>query len=299
MAPPVMERSLEFVIVGAQKAGTTSLHRYLAAHPGIFLPEEKELDFFGTAERFERGPRLLDRHFREARPEHVLGLSYVGMMFLPGAAQRVQAYRPAMKIVAVLRNPVERAYSAYWYHRRTGWERSATFEEALARETEPSGADPVTAAMSYRRNGCYVEQLRPYLERFGPDRVRLLLTEELRDAPGRVVGEIAAWLGAGPAATPPAAGRRHNVAAMPRLAGLHRMLMARDSRAKRVYHALVPAPLRRLVRRQVTLRALRLNERPFRYPDMSPSTRRELAAFYAPHNERLARWLGRDLSHWT
>ena len=291
-----MSRFLDFVIIGAQRAGSTSLHRYLAAHPDIYLPREKEVPFFGDAAEFRRGPERLDRHFRGRTSESIAGLSYVGMMFLDGTAERLHEYDPRMKIVAILRNPVDRAYSAYWYHRRTGWDDSPSFEAALVRERDGRlSSDAVGDSMAYLRNGCYMSRLRPFVERFGQKRVHLLLTEDLKERPVETLRGLASWLGARGEFPAHAFDARHNVSAMPRLPRLQRMLMASGSPLKRFYRSSVPSFLRRAVRTQVTTRIARWNERPFLYPEMDSRTRESLVQYYQPHNERLARFLSRDL----
>jgi hypothetical protein len=295
-----MSRSLDFVIVGAQRAGSTSLHRYLASHPDIYLPREKELPFFGDETEFALGPGQLERHFRDRAEERVAGLSYVGMMFLDGSADRVHAYNPRMKLVAVLRDPVERAYSAYWYHRRTGWEDSPSFEAALAREREGRlSSDAVGKSMAYLRNGCYMSQLEPFVELFGKERLRVLLTEDLRERPAAAVRDLALWLGTRGEMPDVAFRERHNTSAMPRFPRLQRMLMAAESPLKRVYRSAAPGFVRRAIRLRVTSRILEWNERPFRYPEMSGETRAFLAEQFEPHNQRLASFLSRDLGHWS
>lgn len=286
-------RRIDFVIVGAQKSGSTSLHRYLAAHPGVFLPAQKELNFFVDEQAYRAGLGALGHHFRGLGREAAVGLGHVGMMFGDGAARRAREHNPDMRIVAVLREPVSRAYSAYWQHRRMRWDDSPTFEEALARESRgelPAGA--AGAAMAYRRNGCYLERLQPYIERFGRDRLFLAGTRELETDPAAVVSAIARWLGAGEAAFV-LPGERHNRAAMPRWPWLQRLLLTPDSRIKRAWRRRVPEALRAPLRQGISRRLLRWNERPFDYPPMAPATREELQAFYAPHNVRLAQWLGK------
>jgi hypothetical protein len=294
-----MPRSLDFAIIGAQRAGSTSLHRYLALHPDIYLPREKEIPFFGDEAQYRRGAAILDSHFRQRAGERIAGLSYVGMMFMSGTAARVREHNPRMKLVAVLRNPVERAYSAYWYHRRTGWDDCSTFEAALDREREARlPSDAVGNSMAYLRNGCYMNQLQPFLDCFGRERLRLLLTEDLEERPAATVRGLASWLGAEGELPDQAFAARHNVSAMPRFRWLQRALMAPDSLLKRLYRSVAPEVVRRALRTRVTGRVREWNERPFRYPEMQRETREFLAEYFLPHNERLAAFLSRDLGHW-
>lgn len=292
-------RHVDLVIIGAQKAGTTSLHRYLGAHPEIFFPEQKEVDLFGTEAAFERGVAGVAEHYRGLADEKRVGLSYVGMLFLPGAAERAHAHNPKMQVVALVREPVARAYSAYWYHRRTGWEDAPTFEDALAREDEgrlPPG--PIGRALAYQANGCYAEQLRPWLDAFGRDRVRVMETRELARDPAGTVRSILEWIGVTPDLTGIDVGERHNASALPRSRVVASVLGSPSSRLKRVYHRLVPGAVRRPLKRQVTRRLERLNQRAGAYPPMAEATRARLAEFYAPHNDALRELLGLALADW-
>ncbi|MDH3786201.1 MAG: sulfotransferase domain-containing protein, partial [Acidobacteriota bacterium] len=275
-------------------------HRSLALHPSVFLPDQKEIDLFGTAASFARASRILDRHYRKAEDEPARGLSYVGMMFLEGAAERVHEYSSQMKIVAALRNPIDRAYSAYWHHRRTGWEQSETFEEALRREDESDVPDDQAArAMTYRRNGCYADQLEPYIRLFGREQVSLLLSDDLRDRPRETLDRLTDWLGIDPIPEERWSTRRHNEAAMPRYPALQKTLLAHDSRLKRIYQRLVPERIREPIRRTITTPLVLRHEQPFVYPPLAAETRRLLCRYYAPHNARLATIVGRDLGHWV
>lgn len=297
---PLETHPLDFLVIGAQKAGTTSLHRYLAGHPEIFLPAQKELDLFGTPEAFARGIDGVAAHYRDLAGARRIGLSYVGMLFLEGSAERAHAYRPQMKILALLREPVSRAYSAYWYHRRIGWDDAASFEDALEREVSgrlPPG--PAGAALAYRRNGCYAEQLEPWLERFGRDRVRVMRTQDLKSDPEATVRGVLRWLGVTDAVDAIDLEARYNVAARARSRMVATFLGSPSSPLKRAYHRLVPRAIRRPLKRQVTRRLERLNARPGRYPPMAEATRARLAAFYAPHNRALVDRLGLDVSAWS
>ena len=294
-----MKRKIDFVIAGAQKSGSTSLHNYLAAHPRLVLPRQKEVDFFGDDRIYRAGLAGLSYHFDGAAPEALWGLTHVGMMFLGGVVERLHDHNPSVRIVAVLREPVSRAYSAYWQHRRMCWDDAPTFEAALEREgcgELPAGA--TGASLAYRGNGCYLDQLQPFNDRFGRERLFVCLAQDLETDPGAVISRITHWLGVGPLSEDTTY-ERHNPAAMPRWRWLQRLLLTPDSRIKRGFRDHLPERLRGPLRRGISSRLLRWNERPFEYPPLNEATRRKLSEYYAPHNERLRVWLGRDLPDWS
>ena len=155
-----MSPTVDFWIAGAQKAGTTTLFDILAEHPDAFVPRAKEIHYFSSDEFHPQGPSYLDPFYADAPEAALLGGAYVHTMFFPESAARMHAHNPAMKVLAVLRNPIDRAYSAFWFARRNGWEPAETFEEALALEpTRAEGTLTERTELTYVRHGYYAEQL--------------------------------------------------------------------------------------------------------------------------------------------
>lgn len=140
-----MKQRIDFLVIGAHKSGSTSLYNYLKQHPDVFLPDVEENRFFTKDEFYSEDTTFLDIYYRDLRTEQVVGGKNVHLMYFPWAAERVYNYNPRMKLVVILRNPIDRAYSAYWFARKNGWESCRTFEEAIKREPE-------------RLNGSYEEQ---------------------------------------------------------------------------------------------------------------------------------------------
>ena len=141
-------REPDFFIVGAAKSGTTSLYSYVRQHPEVFLPSMKEPRFFVDPDYF--GGDALG-HLTQVRDlDEYLGLfagapecARVGeaspvYLYSRGTAERIRGFRPDASIVAILRNPVDRAYSHYWLHVRLGAER-LSFEPTGARVDHPVG----------------------------------------------------------------------------------------------------------------------------------------------------------------
>ena len=107
----------DFYIVGAPKAGTTSLYEYLAGHPGIFLPQRKELRYFGADLAHRRRHQLSEAefldHYAGAAPERLWGNAYVWYLYSPSAAAEIHAVRPDARIVVMLRDPVRALYALH------------------------------------------------------------------------------------------------------------------------------------------------------------------------------------------
>ncbi len=293
-----MQKRIDFTIIGAQKSGTTSLYEMLAQHESIFLPKAKEINYFADDEPFSQGERYLDTFYRDARHETILGGAYVHNLYFPITAQRLYDHNPNMLLIAVLRNPIERAYSAYWFARRNGWENLDTFEAAL--DAEPQrlhGRPKERSELTYVSHGEYSRQLRPFLERFGADRVKIYLTEDIKHDSAAVLQDIFSSLQCeGTEAI--TAEVVTNVSAMPRSKVLQKLLVANDSSWKRWVRRLVPHRFRYFVKQKITRPLMRLNLRPYRYPPMRPETRERLVEHFRPHRDELAALLGRDLSFW-
>ncbi|HKK08845.1 MAG TPA: hypothetical protein VKA44_08180, partial [Gemmatimonadota bacterium] len=149
------------MIVGAQKAGTTSLFRYLAGHPGLAAHPQREMPYFLVDELYAAGyEAAFEKYFGVGGDSGRLPLAkHVMAMYSQKAVDRLRGHNPEVRVVAVLRNPAERARSAYLYARRRGWEPLPTFEAALRAEPQRLAAEGWEhwRQCAYARNGQYLE----------------------------------------------------------------------------------------------------------------------------------------------
>ncbi|HUE84637.1 MAG TPA: sulfotransferase [Vicinamibacterales bacterium] len=124
-----------FLIGGAQKSGTTTLHHYLSAHPDIFIPRRpQELHFFDFDPNYVRGVHWYASHFTSATPAHrAIGQTSPLYLYAPDAPERIAALLPDVKLIFIRRNPVDRAFSHYWHAIKKG-RKTLDFETALAME---------------------------------------------------------------------------------------------------------------------------------------------------------------------
>ena len=194
-----------FFIVGAARSGTTSLDRYLSQHPEIYITQRKETHFF-AANHFPRsgpGDEGLNRRvihdeeqytqlFAGVAGEKEIGESSVFYLCFPGVAERIARSVPGAKIIILLREPVERAYSAYMHLVRDGRE-TLGFAEGLSKEEErrQQGFEPM---WWYKELGLYYSQIKYYLDVFGRDQVKVLLYNELYTNLDEVLREVFAFL---------------------------------------------------------------------------------------------------------
>ena len=204
----------DFIIIGAQRSGTTSLFKYLAAHPAIYPATFKEVHFFDRF--FNRGvgwyrsffPIALQRWYvtQVQRRAFVSGEATPYYLFHPRASERVAALLPHVKLIAILRNPIDRAYSQYYHEVQRGLE-SASFEAALQRERElldneqaALQADPAYYSAlhqnhAYLARGRYVEQLRVWRQHFPREQLLVLQSEAFYADPADSVAQVVDFLG--------------------------------------------------------------------------------------------------------
>jgi TPR repeat protein len=249
-----------FLIVGAARAGSTSLFSYLTEHPSVGLPSHKEIHYFDL--NFERGERWYRRHFpttaasRRAQRRHgaplITGEASPYYIFHPRAAQNIAAGLPEARCIVLLRNPVDRAYSHYQMACRAGRE-TRSFEEAIdrehefvERETARLSENPAYRSLDHRHHayvarGLYADQLLRWYEHVDQERTLVLLSEKFFADPGKTTADVHRFLGLSP----------HELAS---------------------YRA--------------------LNQRPYDGP--APETRAELQDYYVEPNARLADLLGRN-----
>jgi hypothetical protein len=246
----------DFVIIGAQRAGTTYLYESLARHPDIAPALTKEVHFFDVW--FGRGLRWYRSFFplRLARRLHrrplLAGEASPYYLFHPHAARRAAATQPKLRLIALLRNPVDRAYSHYQHSRRRGAEQLA-FDDALAREGERLAGEQEKLEQderyisynhqnySYQARGIYVDQLARWRSAFPREQLLVVQSEQLYAEPQAEMTRVLAFLGLPP--HPSGSDRR------PRSPG---------------------------------------------YPPMAAATRRMLLDYFVPHNMRLYEFLGQS-----
>ena len=197
----------DYIIVGAQRAGTTSLYSYLNQHPQILHASEKEVHYFDI--NYERGMDWYRNHFPIAQPgkqSFITGEASPYYLFHPHCADRIRKAVPDVKIIALLRNPAKRAISHYFHEVGLGWER-LSIEEALRKEDERIGPElakmrqdplyysPAYQHFSYQKRGLYLEQVRSYLNLFDPRQVLVLEAEDLFARPQTALGDVYRFLG--------------------------------------------------------------------------------------------------------
>ncbi len=314
----------DFVIIGAAKSATTTIYKYLASDPGIFIPVQKELEFFGRDDVYLKGEEWYSRLFAETRKEQLCGDAstiYSLYPFFPDSASRMHSLIPNAKLIYIMRDPVQRAYSHYvqFVKNYQNCFKSTlvpkTFEEFLYDQSDDVGkkSSPYLASFDSHypydpqlliAGGMYMRQINNYLRYYEKSSMHLMLFEEFINAPLHELTNLYSFLGVG----------IENLSANFRemednVADVHF-----DSlRAEQFVSEIKSTPLINIIGKLSTVR-FRNNFKKFianssfyrrkyagsRPQKMLPETRNYLKNIYLKPTEDLSAYLGKDMvSYWS
>lgn len=263
----------DFLIIGGQRCGTSSLYFYLTDHPYIAPPYTKELHFFDA--NYAKGlhwyraqfPTALEKYYTQhvRKQGFVTGEASPSYLFHPLAPTRISKLMPNVKLIVLLRNPIDRAYSQHWLNVKANGIEPLSFKEAIAAEPERIAgerekilADPSYASHTYRPfsyliRGIYVDQLQYWMDFYPKEQFLILRSEDLYTKPGETVKQTLEFLG---------------------------VPSGEIDTNKEYKRYKVP-----------TKTGYKLKDS---YPKMDPELRAELVEYFRPHNARLSEFLHRD-----
>lgn len=264
----------DFLVIGSQKAGTTTVHRALEAHPDAWVPPLKDLNVFSADGDPPDAAAAYQRHFADAPPGALIGETSPAYLVHPRAPARIRRALPDVKLVVLIREPIARAVSQYWDSRR--W---LVADRPFAEYARPP-LSPVWRAGSpgYISRGCYAIYLERYRALFPPAQIKVLQFERMLREPAGFWGELFGFLGLAPIDVPAAAHNRRSLFDNP----AYRAVFERPA-----LNRWLPPGARRLLRRGPRV--------PFDRPPLDAATREALLRFYAPWNRRLEALLGVEL----
>lgn len=279
-----------FLIIGAPRSGTTHLYRGLRQHPAVFMSDFKEPMFFAYENEPQPGV-ISDKNeyialFSGAASYQAVGEASTLYLFNEKAPGRIYRDIPKARLIAILRNPVDRAFSQYTFQRFLQTEPYETFEAALEAEDGRAQENTVSPFLLYRRVGLYGTQIPRYLDRFSRDQILFVLQDDLDQNPNQVFHDIFAFIGVDPAFQPDLR-HRTNASGIPQHDTLFRTLKLAGRTVKR----LVPE-------RWATRLSGSAHEALLTHPTMLDSTRASLTQYFHDDIEVTQNLIGRDLSHW-
>lgn len=265
----------DFLVIGAQKSGTTSLFLMLSKHPQLFLPSRKEVQFFSSSMLYPKGLDWYAEKFFAACPsDRLAGEVSPQYMYSTEIAQRVHKDLPGAKIIAILREPIDRAWSHYQMTRRREQEIRSP-EEAFAAALATDEMDTSAPENDrYFQFGDYERVLSEYLRLYGRDNILILFQEDLGRHPEAVMRQICGFLGINEAIPKNIEIRAHQSGDV-RFKALSR-LTKNDNLPRRIIRSFVPRRLRSTLAFWIEI----LNIRPARQKIEMPDTlRRDFGHF--------------------
>ncbi|WP_347839659.1 sulfotransferase domain-containing protein [uncultured Draconibacterium sp.] len=290
-----------FLVVGASKSGTSSLYHYLNQHPNIFLSKiQKEGRYFSQMKGGYRGPgderiddsihRTLEDYsklFAAVKAEKAIGdISPEMLYFYEKGIPKIKAeLGEKVKIIIILRSPIERAFSAYLHFKRDKRE-ERTFEEGLQLEEERLKNDWIWA-WQYKNSGLYYKQVKSYIDNF--KEVKVILFDDFKNNPDTVLSEIAEFLEV-ESEFKFDTSYKYNVSGAPKNQLIYEL---ENSRKLIVFlKRFVPQSLVKFVRNRFT------GEKQMVKPEMDKNTKAALIDFFRADILKLQQLIGKDLSHW-
>ena len=325
-----MKQTLDFIVIGAQKAGTTSLFEYLKGHPELHFPYDKERPFFSHEKAVRAGwAEYVERNFGSAPPEkkwgtvtpHYMAGNVVEDEDAPADARptpfrdeppetivplRIREQLPEVQLAALLRDPVSRLASQFRMNVLWGWEPrpfAQMVDELLRPEALEASRAHFAPTTSYIAYGEYGRILEPYFEIFGRDRVLVQFTADLQARPVETVQELLRHIGADDSFVPDNADKHYHQGSAARRVkwldlGEWQRAVARSSALKSAWHTLPPGVRGRLDRGFARAQfRLHLWNRTDQQMDVSldDASLARLREFYEDDGRRLETLLGRPV----
>jgi hypothetical protein len=289
-------------VLGAAKCGTTSLHHYLSNMPECCMSEPKEPFYFEC--EYKKGLNFYQqKYFQHYRNEPFIGEARHRNLYLPYIPERLYATNPKARLLVILRNPTIRAFSHWWHSYSRGFEK-LPFEKAIEQDLKRIGEgknldtekeisaycsveDQVTFYRTYVDSGYYLQQIERYAQLFPRSQLKIVFTEDLHHDPVATIGSIRSFLGLPTSYTVPTVTLQANPMKQ-REAGTRTHRVARSTG---LHHLLGPT---------IKGKLYRFYNRTFlRPPKLSKRMRLKLNRHFQGHNEALAKFVHRDLSHWN
>lgn len=270
--------------IGAQKCASSWLHAVAGSHPEIGLSDPKEVDFFSYY--YDRGYQWYETHFPQTPGARVYFECSPSYFYDPRAPGRAAAYRPDMKILALLRDPVKRAFSNHMHEIIKGHVPPCTFEEGLKN-------NPV-----YLEQGRYATHLSHWFDSFPRNQIKVMFAEEIAADPASAAADVFGFFGVDPDFQSAILHERRNESDRPRFPALRTGLRAGGDWLRRCG---LETTLARIKAAPPVASILHANSIQVRdeIPPMRPETAQQLVEYFAPEMAALCDLLGRDTLPWT
>lgn len=285
------------VIVGAQKAGTTSLHRYLCEHHSVEGHFTIEFSSFIVDAEWEKGiPYAIQKFYNLSNTDPDILLAKSALFSRSEKAiKRLSEYNPECKIIFLIREPVARAFSCYTFERMNGGMQGKDFDdivEVLERKEYQEGLYRLCIGL-----GMYADHMETLLRYFPMDQIKVIPFEELKGKPKETCKDVFGFLGIDDNFVPNLQ-KKHNktmVVKSESYARLLHLLQTKLAFIKNVVKSILPYQQFDALR----TRLLNSNKKEGSYKPMTEETKKYLKDYFKPYNKRISELIDKDLSHWN
>ena len=268
---------LKFIGIGASKSGTTWVHDGLDKHPEIFVPPMKEIHFF--SDHFDYGFGWYEKQFRGYAEENCVGEISTSYAVTPEVPRRIHAWNPDIRLIYILRNPIERVYSHYCMRLRN---KSELVSDKVDLEVD-----------KYLEHGLYYKNLVRFSEYFPRHQILVLIYDDLKEDPMSLIQEVYSYLDVDSSFFPKTVNSKQGESKpRPKYDKFYQLLFSntRNIVRTRLYQKYVD---------QTGFEDYIYRVMPGRnYPELSQDKERSLAEFYFEDLCALSEWLERDLTYW-
>ena len=266
-----MKKKVNLLIIGAQKAGTTSLYEYIKQHPDVYFSEIKEITYFVVDKYYQKGIEYFHSFFSKYNNEKIIASSYVHMLPSLDAPERVLEYNKNMKFIIMLRDPVSRAYSAYNYAKQNGWENdNISFIDALESESMRKNNNQIDLLYFY--NGLYSSHIDNWMSRFSSTQFLIITDTELRNDSKNVLSRITSFLNIQEYNFLTDA--TFNVTSKPRVSLLNRIILTRNEKVRNIIGFLIPSGVKKWVLKYFIPKLLDLNKSNIKFSKIKADERK-------------------------
>ena len=283
-------------IIGAQKSGTTTLYDWIAQHPQVFGdPLAKDFPFFSHDILYKKGPKELAKFSKGASPNQLILGGDANTMFSKDAGKRLYKVIPNAKLIAILRNPVERAFSAYCHAVERLLE-NRTFEQAIKEELSGYCYSPLDSMRKdYLRHGLYAQQLKSIMKYYPKDQLFVITFEEWKENPKKIMREIFSFIGVDESFIP-VMHIKNVTKGRYRFSFVAKIIhwQAPENALGNLLKLMIPFRIRTYIRQKLS----EINRTDAPKPDFPTSIRRLLKEYYKDEIRELEEILGRKLTEW-
>lgn len=287
---------IDFIGIGAGKSGTTWLSSCLALHPQICLSEPKEINYFNYADihRFHQKKSNVNKnntkpfswyqkHFKHCRKDAIKGEFSVSYMIDEKAPLFIKQRFPNIKLLACLRNPIDRAYSHYWAAKSYRKIEKKSFEAVIKDDSV------------YIQHGFYQKYLNRYLKYFNKDQILIILLDDILSKPEEVAAEVYNFLNVSNNVNISLRNTTKNTAMESRFSLMEPIMRHFSNFLINAGQARLLHAIRKLGAKKLFIQ---LSSRRLEYPEMKSETRKYLGNIFKKSNRELGEFLQRDLSYW-